>query len=245
MATDALHDGHRQRMRDRIERNGLEGLEIHEVVEYLLFSFVPRRDTNAIAHRLINEFGSLSGIMNASVDRIESVKGMTHNAALFLSTLPDVFRKYLVELEAPRQSLAGRGSARAFLGGKLFGVGYEIVYAAAVDAHDQLIDCSRLSTGSGDAVDLSIRKITDYALRHNASGILLAHNHPSGNVQPSHADVELTFQALVTLANVGVKLLDHFIFCGSEYYSFEEKGQLNQLNNVNKMLKEGLYFYDN
>ncbi len=244
MANGGVHDGHRQRMRDRIAKQGIESLQPHEALEYLLYSFVPRRDTNALAHSLIDKFGSLAGVFGADAALLEEVPGMTANAAQFLNVLPGVFRMYLDQRTVQKTSLKGRAAARMFMGNKLFGIKEEQIYIAALNVHEDLICCDRLATGAGDAVSVTVRSIVDYAIRNKANGILLAHNHPSGNVNPSHADVELTYTILDTLSNVEVKLLDHFIFCGTEYYSFEEDGRLGRMLKTKTTFKDGIDFYD-
>lgn len=183
----SVHDGHRARMRDKIRKGGLSSFQQHEILEYLLFSFVPRKDTNEIAHALIDKFSSLSGVLNASEEDLEKVSGMTQNAALFLATLPDVFRAYVDGVNsdgANRQDLSGRGKARNFMCARLFGLNQEHVCVAALDAHDKLIKCEIIEQGSGDSVRLDVRKIVDFALKTGASAILIAHNHPSGNLLP-------------------------------------------------------------
>lgn len=244
MAEDSVHDGHRQRMRERIKKQGIESLQPHEVLEYLLYSFVPRRDTNALAHALINKFGSLSGVFGADETSLAEVTGMTENAALFLNSLPGVFRVYLDDRTVQTTPLKGRVAARRFMGNKLFGVQAEQLYIAALNVHEDLIACDKLASGTGDSVSVTVRSVVDYALKNKAKGILLAHNHPSGNVKPSQADVDLTYTILDTLSNVDVTLLDHFIFCGTEYYSFEEDGKLTRMRKTKSTFKEGIGFYD-
>ncbi len=244
MADKNVHDGHRQRMRERISKQGIESLEQHEVLEYLLYSYVPRKDTNAIAHALIDKFGSISDVMSADPKRLQEVPGVTANAALFLSALPGVFRTYLEDRNEKKTSLKGRVAARIFLGNKLFGMKEEELYVAALNVHEDLIASQKLGEGDGGSVPGAVRNIVDFALRNKANGILIAHNHPSGNVKPSQADVELTYTIMFTLANVDVKLLDHFIFCGSEYYSFDESGKLDRIRKSKLMFKDGIYIYD-
>ena len=239
-----VHDGHRERMRDRIRKSGLSTLQEHEMLEYLLYAFVPRKDTNEIAHALIDRFGSFSGVLNADENRLCEVAGMTANAALFLCNLPDVFRAYIDDLEKAKPSLKGRGVARTFMGNRLYGVKEEQLHVAALDAHDNLICCRCVANGSGDMVELNVRAVVDFALKNKASRILVAHNHPSKNVQPSQKDVEMTRELYITLSSVGVELQDHLIFCDSEYYSFEEQGKMEKIRNAKKCLKEGIQFYE-
>lgn len=239
-----VHDGHRQRMRERISQSGLSTLQPHEVLEYLLYPFVPRKDTNEIAHSLIDKFGTLAGVFNSDAKRLKEVNGMTENAALFLSSLPDVIRLYISEMNMPRISLKGRGVARNFMGSKLFGVREENLLVAALDAHDQLILCDKLATGSGDSVSLNVRAVVDFALANKASSVLIAHNHPSGKPKPSQSDVDMTMELYIALSSVRVNLQDHIIFCDNQYYSFEENGLLQRIKNANSCLKEGIMFYE-
>ena len=117
-------------MRDRIRKSGLGSMQPHEILEYLLFPFVPRKDTNEIAHALIDRFSSFGGVLNASEEDLIKVSGMTENAALFLANLSDVFRVYVDDVNkdgANRQDLSGRGKARNFLCARLFGLNQEHV----------------------------------------------------------------------------------------------------------------------
>lgn len=243
----SVHDGHRSRMRDRIRKSGLCSMPPHEILEYLLYPFVPRKDTNEIAHALIDRFSSFSGVLNASEDELEQVSGMTKNAALFLASLPDVFRVYVDGVSndgANRRDLSGRGKARNFMCARLFGLNQENVCVAALDAHDKLIKCEIIEQGSGDSVRLDVRKIVNFALRTGASAILIAHNHPGGNLLPSQKDLNMTQEAAVTLAGIGVELQDHLIFSGKDYFSFEERGAMTKIKNIQQELKEGIAFYE-
>lgn len=91
---------------------------------------------------------------------------------------------------------------------------------------------------------LDVRKIVDFALKTGASAILIAHNHPDGNLLPSQKDVNMTQEAMTTLSGIGVELQDHLIFSGSEYYSFEERGTMEKIKNIQEGLKEGIAFYE-
>lgn len=232
-------------MRERIAAGGIASLQDHETLEFLLYAFIPRKDTNAIAHTLIDTFGSFSGVLNADAERLREVPGMTANAAIFLATLPEVFRKYLNATDNKRVSLKGRGAARKYMGNRLYGASVEQTFVAALDAQDQLIVCDSLSSGSGNSVGLSVRDVVDFALRHKASSIILAHNHPSGNTEPSQQDYDLTLEILSTLNSVGVTLQDHFVFCGTSYYSFEEQGKLEAMRKIKQLsMKEGFIYYE-
>jgi len=234
---NGVHDGHRQRMRERIRKNGIASLEMHEILEYLLYSFIPRKDTNVIAHELLQKFGSLRMIMDSKPERLCEVSGMTWNASLFLTSLSGVFRKYLDEVNGQRRRLKDRSEAKKYMGSSFYGLRDEQICIVAVDVHDQILASDVLAVGTGDEVQLSVRAVVDFALMHKAHGVLLAHNHPGGIVTPSSQDVFLTRKLYDTLNEVGVKLLDHFIFCGENCYSFDEQRVLDKFrgnNNFNE-----------
>lgn len=220
------HDGHRNRMREKVAESGFTGFQDHEVLEFILFHFVPMRNTNEIAHALIDKFGSFSDVLNADVEQLKSVSGMTYNAALFLSCMPDVFRRYASDCEKKRIKLGGRGSARAYMRKRMFGFPVEKLCIAALDAQDQLVKFECLETGDGEYVPVSMRKIVDFAIRTNAVSVLIAHNHPGGKGDPSQQDVELTREIAFVLESIGVRLQDHVIFSENGDFSFEEKGLL-------------------
>ena len=90
----AVHDGHRDRMRKRIEQYGIDSLQDHEVLEYLLYAVVPRKDTNELAHTILDEFGSLGNVFDQPIERLQKVKGISYNMAIFLHSLSDVSRRY-------------------------------------------------------------------------------------------------------------------------------------------------------
>lgn len=242
---NAVHDGHRERMRQRIEQNGAATLQSHELLEYILYSFVPRKDTNEIAHALIDKFGSFAGVLNADAQHLAEIKGMTRNAALFLSNMPSMFRRYSVDTESVKLSLKGRGKAREFMRRQLYGATVEQVVAAALDAQDNVIKYEILAAGTGDGVAVSVRSVVDFALKYKASGILLAHNHPSGSVKPSQQDLMITREIAWTLNSVGTVLQDHFIFNSTDYYSFDEQGKLRAMMEERDItLKDGILFYE-
>lgn len=223
------HDGHRNRMREKIAQGGLDTLQDHEVLEYILFHFVPMRNTNEMAHELIDAFGSFSDVLNADVEHLQQISGMTYNAALFLSTLPDVFRRYAADTEKRRNKLCGRGAARAYMQKKMYGYAVEELCVVALDAQDGLIEFECLARGTGAAVSVPIRSVVDFAMRTRAASVIIAHNHPSGNRFPSEEDVAMTKELCYVLGRINVTLQDHFVFCDNEYYSFEREGLLDAI----------------
>lgn len=236
-----LHDGHRQRMRERIMSGDLEKLQPHEVLEYLLFSFIPRKDTNGIAHELIKEFGSFYGVLNADPVRLSKVSGMTQNAALFLSNLPAVFRVYMHSKSESKIKLNGRGEIREYMRDMCWALTEERVFAAILDPHDNIVAHKEFDRGTGDSVSVKVRNIVDFALGKKYCKLVLAHNHPSGVVEPSANDVAVTKELHYTLKTLDIELLDHYIFCDEKYFSFDEEGLMKDIKDNTKTLKEGVW----
>ncbi len=239
-----LHDGHRQRMRERIKNGDFKNFQPHEILEYLLFSFIPRKDTNAIAHELINKFGSFNAVLNSDYTRLRDVVGMTENAALFLSSLPVVFRRYLVSLKDPKTGLSGRGVVKEYMCGLCMGLPEEHAFAVGLDVHDNVIAMYENTSGLGDSVEMRVRDVVNFAISHHAVSIIVAHNHPSGVIYPSFNDVAFTKDLHYALALVQVNLLDHFIFCNEDSYSFEASGIMKEISERTKKLNEGVWKYE-
>lgn len=223
-----LHDGHRNRMRERIAKEGISNLQEHEVLEYLLYCFVPRKDTNDLAHRLIERFGSFKGVLNADPKSLRSVAGMTDTASLFLSVLPEIFRTYVHSaVTEDKRRLSTVAEVRDYLGGLFAGLDEERVCAVALDVNDRFV-AQRIWTSKNRAkVDVSTQQIAEFVTASKAISLIIAHNHPSGSIHPSVDDIELT-KAIKTMLNImDVKLRDHMIFNDkNEYYSFQQNDKL-------------------
>lgn len=196
------------------------------MLEYILFHFIPRRNTNEIAHALIEEFGSFADVLNADPDRLKEVSGMTRNAAVFLSALPDIMRRYTESAVKVHAGLSSRKQVRDMLRREMFGKAVECAGVAALDSRDGLIRFRVISEGAGDSVGVSVRKVADFAIRTGAVSVVLAHNHPSGDPRPSQQDYDLTQEIGGVLSGLGVVLADHLIFTDNDSFSFEENGLL-------------------
>lgn len=239
-----VHDGHRDRMRERIIKGGLYSLEYHEILEYILFCFIPMRDTNEIAHNLIKKFGSLAGVLNASPEELMTVGRVTKNAAVFLSSIPDLSRKYKESFDTQKISLKGRDEVKDYLKNYFFCRPKESVVVASLDAHNKLIGVFELAEGWADGVNLASREVVDVALRTKASSVIVAHNHPSGIAVPSNDDYLLTNAISCALELIGITLFDHIIYGKDSVYSFEANGLFEHYNkNLKTMLKDGLKYY--
>ena len=222
------HSGHRDRLRERYLSEGLDSFAPHNVLELLLFYSVPRRDTNVLAHRLIEQFGSLVGVLNAGPEQLAQVEGIGMNAAVHLHLVADIARRYYAEAIAPPPNDARREDLMRYYGQRLVaacnGLPEETLYLVCLDNNLREINTDRISTGAPNAVQLPGRRIAEVALRHHAPSILLAHNHPRGIAIPSREDVAATLSLRDALRAISVELIDHFVIAGSDYRLFLLRG---------------------
>ena len=224
MEDTSMHTGHRARLKAQFLQSGLDALTDIQVLELLLFYANPRRDTNPIAHRLLNQFGSLSAVLDAPPELLGKVSGVGENAALLLHLVPCVCRRYLIDRASYEQILDSTEKAGAFLVPYFFGARDEMVYLLCLDAKCKVLDCRMLSVGGVNTASVSVRKIVEAALACNATSVVLAHNHTSGIALPSKEDEATTRQIRTALDAVGILLADHIIVADDDFVSMADSG---------------------
>ena len=220
------HTGHRERLRQRYQREGLDGFAPHEVLELLLTFAIPRVDTNPLAHELIDRFGSLSAVMEASPAELEQVPGIGRQASTLLTMLLPVFRAYQQEKLKPRGKFDTYANVAAYCRTLYLGSNEEQFYVLSLDAGLNLLAVRRLSEGSPAQVSAHPRAVVQELIRHNAVCAVITHNHPSGSALPSQDDLEVTRSIQTVLDGVGIRLCDHVIIAGCDDYSFFANGLL-------------------
>ena len=220
----ADHSGHRNRLREKYIEHGVEALAPHEVIEMLLFNAIPYRNTNDIAKNLLDRFGSLSAVMDASIEMLMQA-GLTRNQAAFLKLVPDVARLYTLDKYDNRSKVVDLSTVGAYIADRFIGLEEEEhVFLLLVDKKMKEVYSGMLSKGSFNASEISIRKLMALSLNYSAMGVILAHNHPSGFAIPSREDYAATLKIRDSLRLVGVELLDHFIIADHEAVSMRESG---------------------
>ena len=222
----AVHDGHRARKKQQFRDHGLDAFADHEALELLLFYAIPRVDTNPIAHRLIERFGSLDGVLAAPAEELERVEGVGGNAATLLSLIVPLVRRSRVSSGRRATILSSAEQIGAYFCDCFFGVRDERLYEACLDAKGKLLQCCKVADGSVDAVNLNMRVIVENALKCGASAVVLSHNHPSGVALPSPDDNTTTLLVYDALRTVGVELIDHIIVADDDFVSLRDNGLL-------------------
>ena len=212
-----IHAGHRERLRERYDRSGMDDYADHEILELLLTYVIPRGDVNEQAHALVERFGSVAGVLDADAKEIAKIQGVGKKSALFLKMLPDVFRRYEMnkcDTDEPFDTVAKIGD---YLHAKYKGVTVEKVYLILLNNSLKMIDCVSLGEGSVNCSNITIRRIAELALFNHAAAVVLAHNHPKGLAVPSGADVEITQTVESALETLGIPLLEHIIVTENRY----------------------------
>ena len=216
--------GHRQRVRDEIIRSGLTELPDYRILEYLLFFAIPRKDTKPIAYRLIAKYGSLSGVMDAPVERLAEEKEMTLNAAILLHSLPDVCNVY-VKQRLKTNKIYSAGQIVPYVR-SIAPKGKETLFIVCLDEKNNFICGEDLFEGKTAYVRIEPQDLLSRALALKAKKIILAHNHPSDKLQPSKDDVSSTLKLKRMCETVGVELIDHVIIGNSGMFSFLQDGRI-------------------
>ncbi|MBP3310814.1 MAG: hypothetical protein J6L72_01105 [Butyricicoccus sp.] len=227
--SDSIHRDHRSRMKARFAAQGLDGLNDHEALELLLYFAVPRVDTNPIAHRLLDTFGSLHGVIDASPEALRQVKGIGENAATLIVLLREMMRRYAMdkaEKDFQAAALTTTEKIGKYLTPYFVGVSEERMVALATDTKGKVLGVEEISRGITRATDVNIRKLVEFAIRYQAAGVILAHNHPGGLALPSHDDMQTTRRIRMTLASLSISLRDHIIIAGDDFISMHDSGML-------------------
>ncbi|SHF42288.1 DNA repair protein RadC [Desulfacinum infernum DSM 9756] len=220
-------EGHRKRLRERFLRSGLEGFHDHEVLELLLTFAIPRRDVKPAARALLERFQSLSAVLDATVQELTQVDGVGPHAALLLTLLPRLLERYHQDRWRTVTTLGSTRDAVRYLQGHLEAERKEIFCILALNSQNGLIAVERIQEGTVNRTAVFPRLVVEAALRHRATAVILAHNHPSGEPEPSAADRQLTRKLRRLLGDLDIAVHDHIILAGPRYYSFAERGEMD------------------
>lgn len=220
------HLNHRKRMRERYQREGLDGFAPHEVLELLLYYARLRGDTNPTAHALLDTFGSLRGVLEASPQQLMQVPGVGEEAATLISLAVPLFRRYTVSLAEKRPTISSTAAAREYAFGLLAGQRSEQFFVLCLGADRSLLGVRKIASGTVTEVAAYPRAVAEAALTLNAHSVILCHNHPDGLCEPSPEDLETTHRLWRLLEAMDIRLLDHVIVAGDQTCSLAERGEL-------------------
>ncbi|MBQ8768920.1 MAG: hypothetical protein IJZ15_04665 [Oscillospiraceae bacterium] len=219
----SLHDGHRQRLKARFQKEGLDHFEKHQVLELLLFYCLPRQDTNPLAHRLLERFKTVTGVLEATPAELKKVEGVGDGVVQFLHMVREINRYCQIE-GVEEMKLTSISQCADYLIPFFTGKRNEVVYLLSLDAKCRVISCKMVGEGSVNSAGVPIRRIVEMALGERATSVVLAHNHPSGVAVPSMEDRATTVRLARALGAVEISLADHVVVADDDAVSMVDSG---------------------
>lgn len=225
-----IHSGHRARMIKKYQTYGISVFEEHEMLEIILFNFYPRRNTNDIAHELINRFGSVQKVFEASLDELKSVNNVGEKAAVQISFMGDFFR-YIQSRSPDIVHLRTVSEIQSYCASIYSNESKEHGYILLIDSRDCLISRIEIGTGTSSGVEIKLSDIVKSAVKSNAKKAIAVHNHPSSVASASVEDIYTTRALAEGLKNVGIKLIDHIIVSPDNIYSMRDKSNTAEIFN--------------
>ena len=223
-----MHEGHRQRMLERLE--SAEGsLQEHELLEILLFNAIPRKNTNELAHRLLSTFGSLRAVLGAEMAELKAVPGVGESTAAYLRIIGIFYaRAQLKEPELP--SAFSFAAFRPFLIERFEGAREEYVELYSLDGKDSVKNVRRFSSEKSFQASVDPKEISRFLVEAKPAAMVAVHNHITGPATPSREDDDFTAQLEILCSMHNVSLRDHIICSPEGVYSYFLSGKLNELS---------------
>ena len=222
-----VHKGHRKRLKEKYIKSGFENFADHEVLELFLYYCYPRIDTNEIAHKILNEYGSLSALFSDDPVSIEKRLKVSSNIAILLSLPSKLSEKYLSDKFKQKYNVIDSNEKAAkYLVSFFLNKSNECFYLVMLDVAGKVIETVLVQEGTIDRVHFYPRNIIKLIFKYEAASVILAHNHPSGNLNPSGDDIIITREILNALKIINVTLFDHIIISGPNFYSFSNASLL-------------------
>lgn len=218
--------GHRRRLRERFRKDGVAGMHDYEVLELLLTYALPRKDVKPLAKELIRVFGSFAAVFDASLDDLEKVKHVGPISATLLSLIKEICSLYLAEKMKNKDALSSPQAVLNFARVKLAGLPREAFLVIFLNNKNRVIEYKIIQEGTIDRAIIYPRRLIEEALACHATGVILVHNHPSGEPEPSLEDKQLTRSLVEAARTIDLRILDHIIVGREGYCSFLEKGIL-------------------
>lgn len=222
-----IHCGHRDRLKNQYLKNGINTMTDIQQLELLLFYTIPQKDTNPIAHKLLDKFGSIKNVLSADINELIKIDGIKENSATYLKLVSNMAN--VCSLPEEGEDLTYTDNSKAFCEKLFVGINVEQVYVICLSTSNKVIGTKLLKSGSVDQVKLEIRDITQFALSMNCNRIILTHNHPQGECKMSDEDLRFTYSLVCSCVLNDIELLDHIIIGNDGIYSFHENQLIDQL----------------
>ena len=228
-----VHDGHRERLRSSFLEYGLNPISDVNALELLLFYAIPRKDTNPLAHALLERFGSIQAVFSASEQELCEIPGISRSTAALIRLVPELGRRSRLRAAEDIQYIRTSQEAGAYLVPQFANIRDELALILCLDSGKRIIRCQELGRGEANTVHFSIRRLVEYAVQNKAAYVILSHNHPEGFALPSREDDQVTQQVYEALRTIGVELFDHIIVAQDDFVSYRDSGWLRMPGETN------------
>ncbi len=225
-----VHEGHRKRMKEDFKLTGFEGWQDHKVLEYILHTCLPRIDTNEMAHELIDECGGFANVFRMKKEKLMNVYGVGEKVAEYLHMLGEFVHYYNGKRYDPNRLVLDSENCKEYMLDLFDGKEREYFYEICLDSQNRIIAKAMMSEGGFDSLDINLEKMIRFAMQADASRVVLAHNHPSGVLKASNADIVTTQTIYRAFQVCGLVLLDHIIVAGGDCISLRSEGQIAPKN---------------
>lgn len=223
MNLDKTKIGHRKRLKERFMKNGQNAFSEHELLELLLTYSIAVKDVKPIAKLLLKRFGSLAAVLDAEISDLTKVEGVGESSAVLIKLIKGIRIFYNYEALAKTKIINSPGLVYDFIKEKLAGNKNETFLAIYLDSKNKIIEYEIITEGTVARATVYPRRLIRKSLDLNASGLVLAHNHPSGDINPSDDDIRFIQELKVLCEPIDIRLLDHIIVGKDRYYSFSEQ----------------------
>ncbi len=217
---------HRERLRQKFLTAGMAAFHEYEAVEFLLTCAIPRRDVKPQAKTLLRKFGSLRAIVDAEIGDLERISGVGKKSAIVIKFIKEFAAFYLMQKAKEKPQIACTSELLDFVRMAMGGKKDEEFCVIYLDAQNQIIEFETVQQGIANQAVVYPRQVLEKALQKKASALILAHNHPSGHVRPSDADIRLTRTIQETARALDILIHDHIIIGENRFFSFREEGMM-------------------
>lgn len=211
------HKNHRRRLKELFLKEGLSSLPDHNVLELLLFFSIPQKDTNEIAHALLDKFGTLSSVFDADFEELCSVPGISTHSATLIKLIPQIATSYNLDKISEGADFSDLDFVGKYLVQYFMSKTNECIVVIYLDNKKNLLHISEINEGIVSMTNVNTRKIAEQAFLYNATGFIISHNHPKGRAKASKQDVGFTVDLLHTFEKLGVNLVEHIVVAGNKY----------------------------
>ena len=222
-----MHKHHRIRMKNSYFKSGFSSFSDIEKLEFILFYAIGRKDTNPIAHNLLNEFKTFDKVLEAPIEQLTQVEGIGEHSAILLHLFLDVLNEY--GKSKCETYISSTSEAKKYSSNLYNGVFVEQFYVICLSTNNKVLISMKIKSGTVSEVNVQLREITSVAVRNNCERIILVHNHPNGSSTPSDEDISFTSKIVVNCILNDIEIIDHIIVAPKDQFSFEESGILSDL----------------